>query len=700
MPKRLSMLLAALALAPSLVAAPASPPAYALQNARIVSMSGPVIESGTLVMRDGRIAAVGADVHTPADAIAIDASGWTLYPGFIDAHSSLGMPKPKQESAREAAERRERGDPTPGLQANVRASTLYAHECDALDAYRRMGVTVAAIAPQHGILRGQSVVIALGDGRLDDAELVLSEPWAQHIGYEPFSRDRNDYPGTLMGVLATIRQSFSDANWYQIAWERYAQTPDALERPPFDESLVALGAAANNEQQVVFSAWSDNAIVRTLGLAHELADVIDHRSPSILRALAGLDERFAPWTVPDASPSPMKYGDVQGPALERSGDIAIVGGRVVTVAGPTIEGGTVLIRNGRIAAVGTDLDVPSTAEVIDARGLVVTPGIINAGTTLGISEIGAVAATQDVRELQEINASVKAAVAVHPHSEMLPVTRANGVTTAITAPAGGLISGQAALIDMAGWTAPEVVAKKTDRKTLRDWMRRSQAYAGAIANGHAKAYEDTEDDEDELCALVPVVRGELPVLLHAESEEGIRAALDFADEFGLDTILVGTRDVWRTVDAIAAAGVPVILGPLESRPAPGDPYDAVVTAASLLQDAGVAFCFRTGGATNARNLPYTAGMAVAFGLSREQAWHAMRKSAADILGVGDDYGSIEVGKVANVVVSDGDLLDVPTQVRHVLIRGRRVDLSSRHTKLYQKFKARPLPVTRGTDANP
>ncbi len=167
MPKRLSMLLSALALAPTLVASPASPPAYALQNARIVSMSGPTIESGTLVMRDGPIAAVGANVDTPADAIAIDAIGWTLYPGFIDAHSSLGMPKPKQESAREAAERRERGNPTPGLQANVRASALYAH--DSLEAYRRMGVTVAAIAPQNGILRGQSVVIALGDGRLDDA---------------------------------------------------------------------------------------------------------------------------------------------------------------------------------------------------------------------------------------------------------------------------------------------------------------------------------------------------------------------------------------------------------------------------------------------------------------------------------------------------------------------------------------------------
>ena len=446
----------------------------------------------------------------------------------------------------------------------------------------------------------------------------------------------------------------------------------------------------------------------------------------------GLEARFAPWTVPDASPSPRVYGDVRGPSMKATGDIAIVGGRVVTVAGPTIEGATVLIRDGRIVAVGTDVDVPSNADVIDARGLVVTPGIINAGTTLGISEISAVAATQDVREFQEINASVKASVAVHAHSEMLPITRANGVTTAITAPAGGLISGQAALIDMAGWTAPEVVAQspvamvidfpeiltpsfgkeaekaqervEADRKTLRDWMRRAQAYAGAIASGRSDSSQGTDNgddsEDDELRALVPVVRGELPVLLQADSEEGIRAALVFADELGLDAILVGTRDVWRTVDAIAAAGVPVILGPLESRPAPGDPYDAVFKAASLLQDAGVAFCFRTGGATNARNLPYTAAMAVAFGLSREQAWQAMTQSAADMLGVGDNYGSLEVGKVANVVVSDGDLLDVPTQVRHVLIRGRRVDLSSRHTRLYQKFKARPLPVARGTDANP
>jgi imidazolonepropionase-like amidohydrolase len=435
----------------------------------------------------------------------------------------------------------------------------------------------------------------------------------------------------------------------------------------------------------------------------------------------GLDDRFAPWTAPAAPSTKPGYGDIDGPAVTAAATIAITGGRVVTMAGPPIEGGTVLVRNGRIAAVGDEVDVPASADVIDARGLVVSPGIINAGTTLGISEIGAVSATQDVREIRDINASVKASVAVHPHSAMLPVTRANGVTTALTAPGGGLISGQAAVIDMDGWTAPEVVAASpvamvidfpesgalspdeealegiaNDRRTLRDWMRRARAYAGAIASGRTEA----SGDDDELRALVPVVRGELPVLLQAESEEGILAALEFAGDFDLDAVLEGTRDVWRVVDAIAAASVPVILGPLESRPAPGDPYDAVFAAAALLQEAGVPYCFRTGGATNARNLPYTAAMAVGFGLSREHAWRAMTLGAAEVLGVADDYGSLEVGKVANVVVADGDLLDVPTQVRHVLIRGRRVDLSSRHTELYQRFKARPTPTAGETDANP
>ncbi len=1336
---------------PTLLGEEASPPPYALINARIVPVTGPVIESGTLVMRDGRIAAVGSEVAPPADAIVMDAEGWTLYPGFIDAHSSVGMPTPSRDSSgpdvrRLAAERRERGDPTPGLDPHVTAVSLYAPQEEALQAARRMGITAAAVVPTAGILEGQSAVVALKDGAARSA--IIRDRWAQHVAFEPFSRQRNDYPGTLMGVLATIRQHFSDADWYGEAWRRFSADPSSIPRPDHDDRLEALAASQARDQPVVFTAWSDNAILRTLGLVGELevqgivsgaidgwrvadalkasglpvlvsldhrprrdpsgfgaappgglmahpgaadredaesnaarlheagvpfaftshglektsnflpnlravvraglpedvalealtrtpaewlgvdailgslevgkaahvvavegdlfdddgkvaavwvdgqrydvesstsrqdsggrqasaeddeaddesnepgdrvdrrvlterrapvgplrpevpvtavrhatiltvtngtiesgtivirdgrisslgpddeievpagareidatglhvmpgivdahihiamagggneatqpvtpevriADVIDHRSPSIFRALtlgvttvnvlhgsanviggqnavlkmrwgrpaadlfvegaqpgvkfalgenpkqtnrprlpgvprrypatrmgvehelrtsfasareyqaawkaheaamaAGTDpmpprhdlrlealvgilegrilvhahcyrsdeilmllrvaedfgftiaslqhvlegykvadeiaahgagastfadgwgykmeafdaipynmaimaergvtvsinsdavgelgtrlftqaakamkyggvseesalrmitinpashlkleerigsievgkdadlaiftahpfsadarvrytlvdgqvyfdsddveltddvlesprtktdagsngenagtngdtqtapdvtrsngERFVAWQSPtqpsgDGRLTPASsYGDRTEPMIAGSDVVAIVGGRVVTMAGETIESGTVVIRDGRIAAVGAEVEVPAGARVIEAAGMVVTPGVINAGTSLGLSEIGAVSATQDANELADINAAVKAAVAIHPHSEMLAVTRVNGVTTAVAAPGGGMIHGQSALIDLAGWTPPEVVARsplamhmefpelldqpeddeddeaqariETQRETLRQWMRRAQAYAGALATGTASA----SDDADELQALVPVVRGSLPVVVEVRSEEGIQAALAFASEFSLRLILASADDAWKVVDEIAAAGVPVILGPLPGRAPQHDPYDAVVVAASLLQEAGVRFAFRTGGATNARNLPYHAGLAVAHGLSREAAWYALTIGAAEIFGVDDQYGSLEVGKIANIVVADGDLLDVPTQIAHVLIRGQEIELISRHTRLWETFRARPV----------
>ena len=437
------------------------------------------------------------------------------------------------------------------------------------------------------------------------------------------------------------------------------------------------------------------------------------------------DSRFTEWTPPTLSPAlraevmPPGYGDVTEPIL--FGDttpIAIVGGRIRTMTGAPIPRGTVIIEAGRITAVGANVRVPNDAHVIDAEGMTVTPGMINAGTTIGLSEIGSVPGTNDTRELDEINAHIKASVAIHPHSEMIPIARANGVTTAIAAPQGGLVQGQSALIDMAGWTAPEVVARsplamhinfperqggggfggggfrggrrsreKVDaqRETLRDWMRRARAHAGALANELIKPTDQTYT----LDALVPVVLGELPVVLEASSGDGITAALDFIEEFQLNGILAGTRDVWKVVDEIAETGVPVILGPIQATPATGDPYDAIFVAATLLHEAGVPFAFRTGGASAARNLPDHAALSVAFGLPREAAWHALTRGAAEILGVGDLYGSVEEGMIANLVVSEGDLLDIPSQVKHVLIRGQEVDLGTHHTRLWETFKDRP-----------
>jgi imidazolonepropionase-like amidohydrolase len=268
---------------------------------------------------------------------------------------------------------------------------------------------------------------------------------------------------------------------------------------------------------------------------------------------------------------------------------------------------------------------------------------------------------------------------------------------------------------MAGWTPTEVVARSplamhidfpereggggfggggqsqeqvdAQLETLRQWMHRARAHAGALAAEMTTATDQTYT----LDALVPVVLGELPVVLDASSEEGIKSALAFIEEFQLRGILAGTRDIWKVVDEIAKAGVPVILGPIQSQPADGDPYDTIFVAAKLLHEAGIPFAFRTGGATAARNLPDHAALGVAFGLPREAAWHALTRGAAEILGVGHLYGSVEEGMIANLVISDGDLLDIPSQVKHVLIRGQEAPLGTHHTRLWEQYSARPQP---------
>ena len=1296
------------------------PPTYALINARIVPVSARPIQSGTLLLRHGKIAALGQDVDPPQDAIVMDAKGWTLYPGFIDPHTTIGMaelPSLEQDNAARARNiqaRQRNGEPTPGLTPQLTSISTYESDGHALQAARNAGITAAAIAPPFGVFKGQSAIVTLGDGLLNDK--VLRSHWAQHLGFERF---RGEYPSTLMGVMATIRQHYLNAQWYGEAWNRYRNQPATIDRPNYDEALESLQTSAAGEQPVVFTAWTENEIRRALKLADELGlnmivngavegwrvasalrtsnrpvlvsldlrprqgpvgfgsaggtnptdnptledvneaksnagrlysagvtiaftghglddpsnflnnfrtavdagmsrdgalraltitpaeilgvddvlgsldvgktanvvaikgdifdadaeveavwidgtyydlgpndnkdperqvanneeenadtnqlksreeverrapvgpldgefpvtavrhgtvmtvvgniisggtvliengkiaavgpdsqvtvpagareidatgmwvtpglldahshmsiegggnegadsvtpevriiDVINHRDESLFRALAGgvttinvlhgsantiggqnailklrwgksadellfdnvtrgvkfalgenpkraraverypstrmgveftlrksfaeareyqakwdeyeatrsrgvdalaprrdlrlealseimkgnilvhahsyradeilmllrvaedfgfriaslqhvlegykvADEiaahgagastftdfwgykmeawdaipynmsimyergvtvsvnsdsnervrrmyveaakavkyggvpeqealkmitlnaakhfgiedrvgsievgkdgdlaiftahpfsgntrvqytiidgqlyfdrnlvettedvlasveplvstesvtentnRIIDWTPPILSPTvraqvmPSGYGDVTEPVVTAdTTPIAIVGGRILTMTGTPIERGTIVVQGGRITAVGADVQTPADAHVINATGMTVTPGMINAGTVIGLSEIGSIAATNDTSELEEINSHIKASVAIHPDSEMIPIARANGVTTAIAAPQGGLIQGQSALIDMAGWTPPEVVARSplamhidfpereggggfggggqsqeqvdAQLETLRRWMHRARAHAGALAAEMVTATDQTYT----LDALVPVVLGELPVVLDASSEEGIKSALAFIEEFQLRGILAGTRDIWKVVDEIAKAGVPVILGPIQSQPADGDPYDTIFVAAKLLHEAGIPFAFRTGGATAARNLPDHAALGVAFGLPREAAWHALTRGAAEILGVGHLYGSVEEGMIANLVISDGDLLDIPSQVKHVLIRGQEATLGTHHTRLWEQYSTRPQP---------
>lgn len=396
---------------------------------------------------------------------------------------------------------------------------------------------------------------------------------------------------------------------------------------------------------------------------------------------------------------------------------------VFPVVGARIQNGTIVVRDGRIAAVGANVDAPAGATVIDAQGLFVYPGFIDSGTQLGLTEIGSVPGADDTREVGDIHAQNVSLTAVNPHSELIPVTRVNGVTTVITSAGGGLVSGQASLIDLAGWTPAEMGVKRqaamvinypavpsgvgrfgfefrpqraeADLTRERDRRVREiyEVLHSARAYGDARERGATGPADHLNAALVPVVRGELPVLFDVESADQIRGALALSDTFGLKPILRGAREAWLLADTLAARDIPVIVGPTTAQPGASDPYDMIYANPGVLARAGVRIAFQTSDASNARNLPYNVALAMAYGLDPDEALRSITINPARIWGVDDQYGSIEVGKVANLVVTDGDPLDVRTKIRHVFIRGDAIPLTDRHTRLYEQFRGRPRSPT-------
>ena len=404
---------------------------------------------------------------------------------------------------------------------------------------------------------------------------------------------------------------------------------------------------------------------------------------------------------------------------------AIRNATIVPVSGPAIANGTIVFANGVITAVGANAPIPADATVIDGSGLFVYPGMIDSGSNVGLVEIDSVPGTVDTSELGDFNPNARAAVAINPHSEVVPVTRVNGVTHVLSVPEGGIIAGQSALVQLAGWTPPEMVVKspaamhirfprlrstspfapqpqdeeaeKEQRKAytrsidqLRDLFRDARAYAKAAA---ARASDDKVrrfDHDLMLEALVPVVEGRVPVVMHANLARDIKAALEFADEHELKVILAGAHDVARVVDDVKRRNIPVILGPILSLPPrEDDPYDLLFTNAKTLHDAGIPFAIQTSDAHNARNLPYHAASCAAFGLPKDVALKAITLYPAQIWGVADRLGSLEVGKSASLIVTDGDPLEIRTNVRRVFIAGEEIPMDSRHTLLYEKFSKRP-----------
>ena len=409
------------------------------------------------------------------------------------------------------------------------------------------------------------------------------------------------------------------------------------------------------------------------------------------------------------------------------------GATVHTVGNGDIANGSVLIVNGKIAGVGEKLSAPRGATVIEAKGLHVYPGMVDSATQIGLSEIGSVRETNDLNEIGEFNPQLRALIAVNPESEHIPVTRVNGITSVITMPAGiggtggagsplaeGIIQGQAALIHLDGWTWEEMEVKRSAAMMMRFPTMRTSTYSMAQGPGRrpfteaqreydqaiqrrheffeqARRYQRAKaaggknfETDLKLEAMLPVLEGKMPLMVIAPRERTIRDAVKFAQDEKIRIVLAAVREPGAMLPELKAKNIPVILGqvlelPLEE----DDAYDAPFTLPLQLHQAGVKFAFGTFTTQFSRNLPYEAAAAVAFGLPKEAAMRALTLTPAEIWGVEQQIGSIAEGKLADLIVADGDLLEARTQVKHLFIKGKPVDLSSKHTRLYDKYKNRP-----------
>jgi imidazolonepropionase-like amidohydrolase len=410
---------------------------------------------------------------------------------------------------------------------------------------------------------------------------------------------------------------------------------------------------------------------------------------------------------------------------------AITHAKIFTLSGPAIDDGTLVIRDGKIAEVGAAVQAPAGAQVIDGKGLQVYPGLFDPITQMGLSEISAVASTVDSSETGAFNPDVIAAEAILPSSEHISVTRAAGITEVLAVPSSGgfdfsgsssVLGGQASAIHLAGWTISDMLIKKNVAMVLNWPQIRTQTFdfstftrkqkpyteakqeydrqineltdllAGArhyaLALGHGGAADYQRDLKFE--ALVPVMRGELPVLVFANRARDIRNAVEFCDKQKLKMILAGGQEAYQVKDLLRSKTIPVILGPTLSLPREeDDPYDRILSQPAELASAGVRFAFGSFDNSFARRLGQQAANAVAYGLPYNEALKAVTLYPAQIFGLSDQLGALDTGKVANVIVTNGDPLELTTDVKYLFIKGQLISLDNKQKALYEKYSKRP-----------
>lgn len=416
---------------------------------------------------------------------------------------------------------------------------------------------------------------------------------------------------------------------------------------------------------------------------------------------------------------------------------------VYPVTSAPVRNASVLIRDGKIAEIGAKIAAPKGARVVEAKGLRVYPGIIDSGTELGLSEISAERVTVDTNELGEFMPQLRALVAVNPDSEHFGVVRVNGITSAMTFPSSGggggrfgggvgqMIAGQAALIHTDGWTWEEMAingsaamylvfpalgARGGRGGPLPDSVA-LELFGTAGASGFTQQKRNYEQQIEKLTeffedarryqkaraanapgfernlkyeAMIPVLDRKEPVAVSASRASCIHDAITFAEKENIRIVLLQPTELLKVAAEVKAKDVPVILGRVLALPEhEDDPYDEAFTLPGQAYKAGVKFAFGTFENEFVRNIPYQAATAAAFGLPPEEALKAITINAAEIWGVADRIGSVEKGKMADLMVTDGDPLEIQTQVKHVYVNGREVPLTNKQTRLYEKYSSRP-----------
>jgi imidazolonepropionase-like amidohydrolase len=404
----------------------------------------------------------------------------------------------------------------------------------------------------------------------------------------------------------------------------------------------------------------------------------------------------------------------------------ITNARVVPVSAPPIEHASVLLKDGKIAAVGAQIKPPANAKRIDGTGLTVYPGLIDAYTTLGLKEISSVKGSVDTTELGANNPQAQAWIAVNPYSEMIRTARINGITSALVAPTGNRISGSAAVINLLGKYPDQMLLRQgagivinipsihrrsrrdaeappdpaappegdeqrqqrvaEDLAKLKQFLREAKAYAAMKERLTAAGAGKSEPVDATLEAMIPAMRGECSVICPADHFRDIRAAVELGAEFGLKVIIAGGAEAAKVAALLKEKNVPVLYAALHVLPRSAeDPYDVNFATPEILRREGVKFAIVSNSAEDSRNLPYQSAAAAAYGLESEDALKAITLWPAEVLGVAGKVGSIEPGKLANLLVTRGDALDIRTEVKYVFIEGKLVDLESRNTELNEKF---------------